>query len=114
MDSHQRFQDRLNHTMDLQRQSIENQRLLGQIQKNNPNDSLQQLVSETQKQNKILSEQVSLLKRENELQKQRIDETKEAEKEAKKEAKNARLLSWLSFSASTLIALASLVISIFK
>ena len=114
MDSYQRLQDQLNRTMELQRQSMENQMLRREIEKNNPNISLQQLVSETQNQNRILSEQVSLLRQENDLQKQRIEEAKEAEKEAKKEAKTARFFSWLSFGVSTLIALASLVISVFK
>ena len=114
MDSHQRFQDQLNRTMELQRQSMENQMLRREIEKNNPNISLQQLVSETQNQNRILSEQVSLLRQENDLQKQRIEEAREAAKEAKKDAKNAKVFSWISFAVSTLIAVASLIVAIVK
>ena len=100
MNSRQSSMEHLYRTMDWQQQRLENQRLLSQIQDNNPNASLKQLVLEAQQQNKILAQQVEDAKRESE--------------EAKKDARNAKVLSWISFSVTTLIAVASLIVSIVK
>ena len=100
MNSRQSSMEHLYRTMDWQQQRLENQRLLSQIQDNNPNASLKQLVLEAQQQNKILAQQVEDAKRESE--------------EAKKDARNAKVFSWISFAISTLIATASLVVAIVK
>lgn len=63
-------------------------------------DGLHGIVSEMQVQNKILAQQVEEAKRESE--------------KAKKDARNAKIFSWISFSVTTLIAVASLIVAIVK
>ena len=63
-------------------------------------DGLHGIVAEMQAQNKILAQQVEDAKRESE--------------EAKKDARNAMVFSWISFSVTTLIAVASLIVAIVK
>ena len=63
-------------------------------------DGLHGIVSEMQAQNKILAQQVEDAKRESE--------------KAKKDARNAKVFSWISFSVTTLIAVASLIVAIVK
>ena len=63
-------------------------------------DGLHGIVAEMQAQNKILAQQVEDAKRESE--------------EAKKDARNAKVFSWISFSGTTLIAVASLIVAIVK
>lgn len=63
-------------------------------------DGLHGIVSEMQAQNKILAQQVEEAKRESE--------------KAKKDARNAKAFSWISFSVTTLIAVASLIVAIVK
>lgn len=75
-------------------------------------EQLKSLVEETQSQNKILLEQVSLLKEENERQKSQVEEAKVAEAQAKKEALHSKVFGWVSFGVATAISVAALVVSI--
>ena len=75
-------------------------------------EQLKSLVEETQSQNKILLEQVNLLKEENERQKSQVEEAKAAEAQAKKEALHSKVFGWVSFGIATAISIAALVVSI--
>ena len=87
--------------VELAMREIERENARKDAQRNAPIiDGLQGIVSEMQAQNKILSQQVEDAKRESE--------------EAKKDARNAKVFSWISFSVTTLIAVASLIVAIVK
>lgn len=75
-------------------------------------EQLKSLVQETQEQNKILLEQVNLLKEENERQKKQAEEARAAEAQAKKEALHSKVFGWVSFGVATVISIAALIISI--
>lgn len=89
-------------------------------------NQLQQLVSKTQEQNKILAEQNQFLQEENRLQKEQnmllieenerqkkqVEDAKVAETQAKKEARHSKVFGWVSFGIATAISFAALVVSI--
>lgn len=75
-------------------------------------EQLQQLQQRTEEQNNFLSEQIVLLKEENERQKQQLIKTMQSEQEAKKIAKKSHRFSVISFLVSTAIALASLTVAV--
>ena len=89
-------------------------------------NQLQQLVSKTQVQNKILAEQNQFLQEENRLQKEQnmllieenerqkkqVEDAKVAETQAKKEALHSKVFGWVSFGIATAISIAALVVSI--
>ena len=89
-------------------------------------NQLQQLVSKTQEQNKILAEQNQFLQEENRLQKEQnmllieenerqkkqVEDAKVAETQAKKEARHSKVFGWVSFGVATVISIAALVVSI--
>lgn len=60
------------------------------------------------------NEQIKALQEDNEIQKEQIIKLDEREKRAQKEAKNAKVISIVSFCVSTVIAIASLVVAMVK
>ena len=100
----------LNETM---RQQFHQEQLSKVLPVTNPVvEQLKKLVNETQDQNKILLNQVEILKEDNERQKKMLEDSREAEKQAKREAKHSKIFAWISFGISTIIAVAALVVSI--
>lgn len=107
------LQGTLNAMNETMRQQFHQDQLARVIPVKNPMvEQLKSLVEETQEQNKILLEQVNLLKEENERQKEQVEEAKAAEAQAKKEALHSKVFGWVSFGVATAISIAALIISI--
>ena len=103
----------LNAMSETMRQQFHQDQLARVIPVTNPMvEQLKSLVQETQEQNKILLEQVNLLKEENERQKKQVEEARAAEAKAKKEALHSKVFGWVSFGVATAISIAALVVSI--
>ena len=107
------LQGTLNAMNETMRQQFHQEQLAWVIPVTNPMvEQLKSLVQETQEQNKILLEQVNLLKEENERQKKQAEEARAAEAQAKKEALHSKVFGWVSFGVATVISIAALIISI--
>lgn len=74
--------------------------------------ALQKIVSEAQNQNKILSDQITLLKEENERQKEEAIAARENEVKAQKEAKKADRRFWISLAISIVSVLSSILLGV--
>lgn len=74
--------------------------------------ALQDIVSEAQNQNKMLSEQITLLKEENERQKQEVVIARENEVKAQKEAEKADRRFWISLAISVVSILSSILLGV--
>lgn len=87
-------------------QKIEEERKIEKL--NSP--IVEQLRSLVEQSNK----QVNVLQEENEIRKQQVAKLEESEEDARQEARNAKIISIVSFCVGTLIAIASLIVAIVK
>ena len=75
-------------------------------------DDISELLANSKEQNRLLIEQNQLLREENERQKQQLIEEKQEKENAQKLARNARIFSWISFGVTTIISIASFLVTI--
>ena len=60
------------------------------------------------------NEQIKVLREDSESQKEQIKRLNKSEEDARQEARNAKIISIVSFCVGTLIAIASLIVAIVK
>lgn len=110
--------ERQRQEMDARRQALESmvvsQPVVTQsVVKSSADAPLRELIDTIKAQNDILSKQADLLKEENERQKEQINAARASEEQARKEAAHSRVFNWITFSITTAISIAALIISIF-
>lgn len=73
---------------------------------------LRSIIEETQKQNRILQQQIELLKEENERQKKEVEIARDQEQKALKEVKRATCRFWVTTVISTIAVTVSIVFGV--
>ena len=97
------------------RQAAQNAKAIEEREHHNAKKAaaLFQVADESQKQNKLLSEQIETLKQQNNLLGKMYDSARAEAAENQKQARQNKIFGWISFAVGTIIGIAGVLVGIF-